>query len=137
MFFSFISSSSNRELFCVEVSSLTVIPQTYIVQMTTSNIPPTRLTASITYIGTDCNSYEETNGTAIRVRWTYNGSYVSGYIITITAIGVNIVKEINNNTVTSYVVDGIIPERHYTIEVRRYFTLVGAAGSTTARLSGM
>ena len=40
----------------VEVSSLTVIPQTYIVQMTTSNIPPTRLTASITYIGTDCNS---------------------------------------------------------------------------------
>ena len=82
-------------------------------------------------------SYEKINGTAIRVRWTYNGSYVSGYIITITAIGVNIVKEINNNTVTSYVVEGIIPERDYTIEVRRYFTLVGAAGTTTARLSDM
>ena len=82
-------------------------------------------------------SYEEINATAIRVRWTYNGSYVSGYIITITAIGVNIVKKINNNTVTSYVVEGIIPERDYTIEVRGYFTLVGAAGTTTARLSGM
>ena len=37
----------------------------------------------------------------------------------------------------SYVVDEIIPERDYTIEVRGYFTLVGAAGTTTARLSGM
>ena len=82
-------------------------------------------------------SYEKINGTAIRVRWTYNGSYVSGYIITITAISVNIVKEINNNTMTSYVVNGIIFERDYTIEVRGYFTLVGAAGTTTARLSGM
>ena len=82
-------------------------------------------------------SYEEINATAIRVRWTYNGSYVNGYIITITSIGVNIIKQINNNTVTSYIVEGIIPEKDYTIKVRGYFTLVGAAGSTIARLFSM
>ena len=66
-------------------------------------------------------SYEEINGTAIRVRWTNNGSYVNGYIIIITAIGVDIVKEINNNTMTSYVMEGIIPEKYYTLEARGYF----------------
>ena len=75
--------------------------------------------------------YEDINATAIRIFWNISTSFVNGYIITIT--GGNL-PNMNDETVKEFVVNDLLPETDYNIEVRGYYDLLGAPGSVTARL---
>ena len=45
-----------------------------------------------------------------------------------------VTKQLTVSTIREYVVDGLLPERDYTIAVRGYYQLLGPAGTTTERL---
>ena len=47
-----------------------------------------------------------------------------------------VTKQLIDNAVREYVVDGLLPERNYTIAVRGYYQLLGPANTTTVRLEG-
>ena len=47
------------------------------------------------------------------------------------------IEQLNDSTIREYIVDGLLPERDYTIAVRGYYQLLGPAGSTTVRLKGI
>ena len=47
-----------------------------------------------------------------------------------------VTKQLINSTIREYVVDGLLPERDYTIAVRGYYQLLGQAGTTAVRLEG-
>ena len=82
-------------------------------------------------------SHEVVNATAIRVSWSITGN-VSGFVIYIISSGLDTVtKQLTNSTIREYVVDGLLPERNYTIAVRGYYQLLGPAGTTTVRLEGI
>ena len=79
--------------------------------------------------------YEDINATAIRIFWNISTSFVNGYIITITSSNLpNITYQVNDGTVKEFVVNELLPERDYNIELRGYYDLLGAPGSVTARL---
>ena len=48
-----------------------------------------------------------------------------------------VTKQLNDSTIREYVVDGLLPERDYTIAVRGYYQLLGSAGKTTVRIEGI
>ena len=48
-----------------------------------------------------------------------------------------VTKQLTDSTLREYVVDGLLPERDYTIAVRGYYQLLGPAGTTTVRLEGI
>ena len=61
-------------------------------------------------------------------------SFVNGHIITITSSNLStITNQVNDVFVREFVVNGLLPERDYNIEVRGYYDLLGAPGSVTAR----
>ena len=79
--------------------------------------------------------YEDINATAIRIFWSISASFVNGYIITITSSNLpDITYQVNDETVKEFVVNELLPERDYNIEVRGYYDLLGAPVSVTARL---
>ncbi len=45
-----------------------------------------------------------------------------------------VTEQLTDSTLREYVVDGLLPERDYTIAVRGYYQLLGPAGTTTVRL---
>ena len=48
-----------------------------------------------------------------------------------------VTKQLTDSTLTEYVVDGLLPERDYTIAVRGYDQLLGpSTDTTTVRLKG-
>ena len=47
-----------------------------------------------------------------------------------------VTEQLTNSTIREYVVDGLLPERDYTIAVRGYYQLLGPADTTTVRLEG-
>ncbi len=47
-----------------------------------------------------------------------------------------VTKQLTDCNLTEYVVDGLLPERDYTIAVRGYYQLLGPANTTTLRLEG-
>ncbi len=49
----------------------------------------------------------------------------------------NVTKQLTDSTLREYVVDGLLPERNYTIAVRGYYQLLGQADTTTVRLEGI
>ena len=64
-----------------------------------------------------------------------SASFLNGYIITITSSNLPaITNQVNDQFVREFVVNGLLPERDYNIEVRGYYDLLGAPGSLTARL---
>ena len=82
-------------------------------------------------------SHEVVNATAIRVSWSITGN-VSGFVIYTISSGLNTVtKQLTNSTNREYVVNGLLPERNYTIAVRGYYQLLGPADTTTVRLEGI
>ena len=82
-------------------------------------------------------SHEVINATAIRVSWRNITSNVSGFVIYTISSGLDTVtKQLTDSTIREYVVDGLLPERNYTIAVRGYYQLLGLAGTTTVRLEG-
>ena len=48
-----------------------------------------------------------------------------------------VTKQLNDSTNRDFVVDGLLPERDYTIAVRGYYQLLGPAGTTTVKLEGV
>ena len=63
-------------------------------------------------------------------------SFVNGYIITITSSNLpTITHQVNDQFVREFVVNGLLPEKDYNIEVRGYYDLLGVPGSVTARLN--
>ena len=81
-------------------------------------------------------SHEVVNATAIRISWSITGS-VSGFVIYTISSGLDTVtKQLTDSTLREYVVDGLLPERDYTIEVRGYYQLLGPANTITVRLEG-
>ena len=79
--------------------------------------------------------YEEINATAIKIFWNISTSFVNGYIITITSTNFsNITYQVNDGSVKEIVINELLPETDYNIEVRGYYDLLGAPGSVTARL---
>ena len=82
-------------------------------------------------------SYEVVNATAIRVSWSITGS-VNGFVIYTSSNGLDTVTEqLTDNTLREYIVNGLLPERDYTIEVRGYYQLLGPANTITVRLEGI
>ena len=80
-------------------------------------------------------NYEDINATAIRIFWNISASFVNGYIITITSSNLpNITYQVNDGTVREFMVNELLPERDYNIQVRGYYELLGAPVSVTARL---
>ena len=61
-------------------------------------------------------------------------SFVNGYIITITISNLPTITHQVNESVKEFVVNGLLPEKDYNIEVRGYYDLLGVPGSVTARL---
>ena len=62
-------------------------------------------------------------------------SFVNGHIITITSSNLPaITHQVNDESLREFVVNGLLPERDYHIQVRGYYDLLGAPGSVTARL---
>ena len=79
--------------------------------------------------------YEDINATAIRIFWNISTSFINGYIITITSSNLpNIIHQVNDETTREFMVNELLPERDYNIEVRGYYELLGAPVSVTARL---
>ena len=80
-------------------------------------------------------SHEIVNATAI-VSWNITGS-VFGFMIYTISSGLDTVnKQLTDSTIRKYVVDGLLPERDYTIAVRGYYQLLGPASTTSVRLEG-
>ena len=78
-------------------------------------------------------SHEVVNVTAIRVSWSITGN-INGFVIYTISSGLDTVTEqLTDSTLRDYVVDGLLPERDYTIAVRGYYQLLGPAGTTTVR----
>ena len=76
------------------------------------------------------------NATAITVSWSISGD-VNGFIITITSNGLDTVtKQLTDGSLREYVINGLLPERNYTVEVRGYYELLGPPETTTVRLEG-
>ena len=74
--------------------------------------------------------HEVINATAIRVSWSITGN-VSGFVIYTISSGLDTVtKQLSDSTLREYVVDGLLPERNYTIAVRGYYQLLGPANTT-------
>ena len=48
-----------------------------------------------------------------------------------------VTEQLTDSTLREYVVDGLLPERDYTIAVRGYYQLLGPAGTITVRLEGI
>ena len=48
----------------------------------------------------------------------------------------NVTKQLTDSTLREYVVDGLLPEKDYTIAVRGYYELLGPANTITVRLEG-
>ncbi len=48
-----------------------------------------------------------------------------------------VTEQLTDSTLREYVIDGLLPERDYTIAVRGYYQLLGPAGTTTVRLEGI
>ena len=48
-----------------------------------------------------------------------------------------VTEQLTDSTLREYVVDGLLPERDYTIAVRGYYQLLGPADTTTVRLEGI
>ena len=44
-----------------------------------------------------------------------------------------VTKQLTDSSIREYVVDGLLPERNYTIAVRGYYQLLGPAGTTTVK----
>ncbi len=62
---------------------------------------------------------------------------ISRFVIYTISSGFDtVIKQLTDSTLTEYVVDGLLPERNYTIAVRGYYKLLGPAGTTTVRLEG-
>ena len=80
-------------------------------------------------------SHEVINATAIRVSWSITDN-VSGFVITISSGLDTVTKQLNDSIIREYAVDGLLPERDYTIAVRGYYQLLGPAGTTAVRLEG-
>ena len=81
-------------------------------------------------------SHEVLNATAIRVSWSITGS-VNGFVIYTNSNGLDTVTEqLTDNTLREYIVNGLLPERDYTIAVRGYYQLLGPAKNITVRLEG-
>ena len=80
-------------------------------------------------------NYDDINATAIRIFWNISTNFVNGYIITITSSSLpRITHQVKNESVKELVVNGLLRERDYIIEVRGYYELLGAPGFITARL---
>ena len=47
-----------------------------------------------------------------------------------------VTKQLNDSTLREYLVNGLLPERDYTIAVRGYYQLLGPAETTTVKLEG-
>ena len=76
------------------------------------------------------------NATAINVSWSISGD-VNGFIINITSDGIDTVTiQLTDGSLREYVINGLLPERDYTVEIRGYYQLLGPAGTTTVRLEG-
>ena len=76
------------------------------------------------------------NATAINVSWSISGD-VNGFIINITSDGIDTVTiQLTDGSLREYVINGLLPERNYTVDVRGYYQLLGPAGTTTVRLEG-
>ena len=83
-------------------------------------------------------SYEVVNATAIRVSWSNTGSSVNEFVIYTSSNGLDTVTEhLTDNTLREYIVNGLLPERNYTIEVRGYYQLLGPANTIAVRLEGI
>ena len=48
-----------------------------------------------------------------------------------------VTEQLTDNTTREYIVNGLLPERDYTIEVRGYYQLLGPGNTTTVRLEGI
>ena len=48
-----------------------------------------------------------------------------------------VTKQLTDSTIRKYAVNGLLPERDYTIAVRGYYQLLGLAGTTTVKLEGV
>ena len=48
-----------------------------------------------------------------------------------------VIKQLTNSTIREYTVDGLLPERDYTIEVRGYYQLLGPTSTIAVRLEGI
>ena len=48
-----------------------------------------------------------------------------------------VTEQLTDNTLREYIVNGLLPERDYTIEVRGYYQLLGPANTITVRLEGI
>ena len=80
-------------------------------------------------------TYDDINATAVKIFWNMSAGFVNGYIITITSSNLpTITNQVNDEFVREFVVNGLLLERDYSIEVRGYYDLLGAPGSVTARL---
>ena len=80
-------------------------------------------------------NYEDINATAIRIFWSISASFINGYIITITSSNLpNITYQVNDETTREFIINELLRETDYHIEVRGYYDLLGAPGSVTARL---
>ena len=80
-------------------------------------------------------NYDYINATAIRIFWNISTGFVNGYIIKITSSDLTaITHQVNNKSVREFVVNELLRERDYSIEVRGYYDLLGAPGYVTARL---
>ena len=49
----------------------------------------------------------------------------------------SVTEQLTDISIREYVVDGLLPERDYTIAVRGYYQLLGPAGTTTVKLQGI
>ena len=69
------------------------------------------------------------NATAINVSWSISGD-VNGFIINITRDGIDTVTiQLTDGSLREYVINGLLPERDYTVEVRGYYQLLGPAAT--------
>ena len=48
-----------------------------------------------------------------------------------------VTKQLTVSTIREYVVNGLLPERNYTIAVRGYYQLLGPASTIAVRLEGI
>ena len=48
-----------------------------------------------------------------------------------------VTEQLTDSSEREFVINGILPETDYTVQVRGYYELLGSAGTTTVRLEGM
>lgn len=82
-------------------------------------------------------SHEEFNGTAVTITWSTTGN-VNGFFINITSNGLdNKIEQLTDSSVREFVINGLLPETEYTVQVRGYYELLGPAETTTLKLDGI